>query len=121
MMTRPSRMRRLGGAIAFLVVSIPALAQDSAQYRACNDKAKTQGEMNACASEDVGRAEAELNSVYRKLLVRAASQPEAVAKIKASESAWITYRDAYIEASYPAKDKQTEYGSVYPMVADLLK
>jgi len=114
-------MRRLGGAIAFLVVSIPALAQDSAQYRACNDKAKTQGEMNACASEDVGRAEAELNSVYRKLLVRAASQPEAVAKIKASESAWITYRDAYIEASYPAKDKQTEYGSVYPMVADLLK
>ncbi|MGB6833106.1 MAG: lysozyme inhibitor LprI family protein [Candidatus Acidiferrum sp.] len=114
-------MRHLAIAIAFLVASLPALAQDSVQYRACNDKAKTQGEMNACASEEAARVDTELNTVYRKLLSKAASQPEAVAKIKASERAWITYRDAYMDAMYPAKDKQAEYGSVYPMEADLLK
>lgn len=114
-------MRYLVIATAFLLASLPALAQDSAQYRACNDKAKTQGEMNACASEEAARVDAELNTVYRNLLSKAASQPEAVAKIKASERAWITFRDAYMDAMYPAKDKQTEYGSVYPMEADLLK
>jgi uncharacterized protein YecT (DUF1311 family) len=114
-------MRHLAIAIVFLVASLPALAQDSAQYRACNDKAKTQGEMNACASEEAARVDVELNTVYRKLLLKAASQPEAVAKVKASERAWVTYRDTYMEAMYPAKDKQAEYGSIYPMEADLLK
>ena len=49
------------------------------------------------------------------------SEPEAVAKIKAAERAWIAYRDAYTDAMYPAKDKQTEYGSTYPMEVDLLR
>ena len=101
--------------------SAPGLAQDSAQYRACNDKAKTQGEMNACASEEAARLDGELNDVYRKLLSRAASQPKAVAKIKLAQRAWIAYRDAYMDAMYPAKDKQAQYGSIYPMEADLLR
>ena len=107
--------------IVFLLVSLPSLAQDSAQYRACNDKAKTQMEMNACASQEAARSDAELNEVYRKLLSQAASQQEAVAKIKAAERAWVAYRDAYMDAMYPAKDKQAEYGSIYPMEADLLR
>ena len=108
-------------AIALLIVALPAFAQNSEQYRACNGKAKTQGEMNACASEETARVDAQLNEVYHKLLSKAASQPEAVAKIRASERAWIAYRDAYMDAMYPAKDKQVEYGSIYPMEADLLK
>jgi len=107
--------------IVFLLASLPGLAQDSAQYRACNDKAKTQTEMNACASDEAARVDAELNDVYHKLLSKAASPPEAAAKIKAAERAWIAYRDAYMDAMYPAKDKQAEYGSIYPMEADLLR
>jgi len=107
--------------VVFLLAALPSLAQDSAQYRACNDKAKTQMEMNACASQKAARSDAELNEVYRKLLSQAASQQEAVAKIKAAERAWVAYRDAYMDAMYPAKDKQAEYGSVYPMEADLLR
>lgn len=110
-----------GLAIAFLIASLPALAQDSAQYRACNEKAKAQVEMNACASEEVTRVDAKLNGVYQKLLSQAASQPEAAAKIKTAERAWIAYRDAYMDAMYPAKNKQAEYGSIYPMEADLLR
>jgi uncharacterized protein YecT (DUF1311 family) len=108
-------------AIALLLGSVSALAQDSAQYRACNEKARTQTEINACASDEAARVDAELNEVYRKLLSQAASQEEAVAKIKAAERAWISYRDAYMDAMYPAKNKQAEYGSIYPMEADLLR
>jgi len=95
-------------------------AQES-QSHACNDKAKTQSEMNACASDEAARNDVELNEVYRKLLSQATSQEEAVAKIKAAERAWIAYRDAYMDAMYPAKNKQAEYGSIYPMEADLLR
>jgi len=83
--------------------------------------AKTQAEMTACAGAEAARADAELNQVYSKLLSEVAGQEGAGAKIKASELAWIRYRDAYMDAMYPAKDKQEEYGSVYPMEADLLR
>ena len=48
---------------------------------------------------------------YIALLERVTSQPEALAKIKAAKRAWIAYRNAYIEATYPAEEKATEYGS----------
>lgn len=100
--------------------SIPCLAQNSEKYRACNEKAKTQGEMNTCANEEATRVDAKLKDVYRKLLSKAASEPEAVAKIERAETAWVAYRDAFIDAMYPAKDKQAAYGSIYPMEVDLL-
>jgi uncharacterized protein YecT (DUF1311 family) len=108
-------------AMVLLIASLPGLAQDSPQYLACNKKAKTQGEINTCANEEAARVDVELNDVYRKLLSMPAGEPEAVAKIKAAERAWIAYRDAYMEAMYPAKDKQAEYGSIYPMEAALLR
>jgi uncharacterized protein YecT (DUF1311 family) len=77
--------------------------------------------MNACVSDEAARVNAKLNMTYRALLARVASQPEALAKIKAAQRAWIAYRDAYIEATYPAKDKATEYGSIYPLEVILLR
>jgi uncharacterized protein YecT (DUF1311 family) len=58
---------------------------------------------------------------YIALLERVTSQPEALAKIKAAERAWIAYRDAFIEATYPAKHKAIEYGSIYPLDVTLLR
>ncbi len=77
--------------------------------------------MNACANEEASRTDDRLNDVYRNLLLQAASQQGAVEKIKAAENAWIVYRDAFVDAMYPAKDKQAEYGSIYPMEVDLLR
>jgi uncharacterized protein YecT (DUF1311 family) len=110
-------------AAALLLVFIPfaCFAQDSAEYRACSDKANTQAEMTACASAEAKRVDAKLNSTYSALLARVERHPEAVAKIKAAERAWVAYRDAYIEAAYPAKDKATEYGSIYPLDVALLR
>jgi uncharacterized protein YecT (DUF1311 family) len=109
--------------VAFLmtVISFACFAQDSAEYRACSDKANTQSEMTACASHEAARVDAKLETTYRALLARVTSQPEALAKIKAAERAWIAYRDAYIEATYPAEDKAIEYGSIYPLDVNLLR
>src|ERR1700727_3218190 len=98
-----------------------ASAQTSKEYSACSAKANTQIAMNACASAEATREDKELNSVYAEVLVKAAAKPEYAEKVKAAERAWVAYRDAYIEAMYPAKDKQTEYGSMYPLDVALLR
>ena len=108
-------------AFVFIVTTslVSSFAQNSESYRKCIKKASAQSEMNVCANEEAARVEAELSETYHRLLSMAANQPEAADKIKASEGAWIAYRDAYMEAMYPARDKQGEYGSIYPMEFDL--
>ena len=114
-------MKYLAAALLLAFIPFTCFAQDSAEYRACSEKANTQVEMNACAGAEAKRVDAKLNSTYRALLAKVESQPEAVAKIKAAERAWVTYREAYIDATYPAKDKATEYGSIYPLDVALLR
>jgi uncharacterized protein YecT (DUF1311 family) len=114
-------MKYLVVAVFTSFISFACFAQDSAEYRACSDKANTQAQMIACAGSEANRVDAKLNSTYRVLLAKLESQPEAVTKIKAAERAWVAYRDAYIEATYPAKDKATEYGSMYPLDVALLR
>ena len=85
------------------------------------DKANAQMQMNECAGQEDARVDAAMNKVYQQLLATAGKDQNAVAKIKAAERAWVAYRDAYIEAMYPAKDKATQYGSIYPMDVALLR
>jgi uncharacterized protein YecT (DUF1311 family) len=122
----PRMYVRWRGVMTYLIamVLLPPLlsiAQQSESYRACNQKAKNQLEMNRCASDEATRAEKELNALYSELLSSASAQADAIAKIEASEKAWTTYRDSYIDAMYPAPDKRAEYGSIFPMEADLLR
>jgi uncharacterized protein YecT (DUF1311 family) len=114
-------MKSLVAVLLMTIISFACFAQDAAEYRACTEKANTQSEMTACASEEAARVDAKLNTTYRALLARVASQPEALGKIKAAQRAWIVYRDAFIEATYPAKDKATEYGTIYPLDVALLR
>ncbi len=112
-------MKYLAIVLFVALSSFSSFAQNSETYRNCMKKANAQSEMNVCANEEAARVEAALNEAYHKLLSKVANQPEASEKIKASERAWIAYRDAYMDAMYPAKDKQAEYGSIYPMEFDL--
>ena len=95
-------------------------AQYSERLDRCMEKADNQTAMHYCANEEARRAEMELGEIYKKLLAAAGSQSVSVAKIRATEEAWIRYRDAYIEAMYPESDKQAAYGSSFPTEADLL-
>ena|ERR1035437_3178156 len=109
--------------ISFVLVLLGSMlccAQDSALYRACSNQAVSQHEMHVCANEEAKRVDDELNRVYKLLLSKVRGNPVATAKIRAAQKAWVAYRDAYIDAMYPAKDKQAEYGSIFPMEVDLL-
>jgi uncharacterized protein YecT (DUF1311 family) len=107
----------------FLIVLLSGLglAQDSPEFKACGDKAMTQAQMNACAIDEAKRLDDELNRSYKLLLTNVHDNALATAKIQAAERAWVAYRDAYIEAMYPARDKATEYGTIYPLELNLLK
>lgn len=84
-------------------------------------KAMTQMAMNVCAGEEVKRSDAELNDIYKQLLSAAREVPGAVEKIRIAERSWISFRDAYIDAMYPAEDKLAAYGSTFPMEVLLLR
>lgn len=95
-------------------------AQNSKQYLDCSQNAQTQAAMNACADQEFKSADTGLNRTYRALLAKTAKQPEAAAKIKSVQRAWLVFRDAYLEAMFPATDK-AEYGSMYPLQLALLR
>ena len=74
-----------------------------------------QSEMNRCADEDAKEAETELNRAYQDLLSKNKTDVIATKKLRTAQRAWVVFRDAQLEALYPAQDKQREYGSIYPM------
>ena len=80
----------------------------------------TQVAVTKCAAEELKRAQHALNVEYAKVIHTVAGRPESLAKIRAAERAWMAYRDAYLEAKFPANAKQAEYGSIYPTEADLV-
>ena len=114
-------MRYVMSAALLILCSVPSFSQNSKPLDDCNAKAKAQPELNACAAQEADRVDAKMNGVYKQLLAKAGSDANDVAKIKAAERAWLAYRDAYIEATYPAADKQAEYGSEYFMDVNMLR
>ncbi len=56
-------------------------------------------------------ADKQLNTVYKQLLKSYSDSPNTLKELKASEKAWIIYRDA--EAKFECS--QSEGGSIYPM------
>jgi uncharacterized protein YecT (DUF1311 family) len=77
-------------------------------------QAQTQLEMRKEACDRFAKADAELDRVYRKILVRSANDAALVAKLQAAQRAWLSFRDAHLESLYPNPDPMA-YGSVNPM------
>jgi uncharacterized protein YecT (DUF1311 family) len=94
-----------------LGLSLPSLAQQPA----CNVDG-SQLEMNQCAFEDLGRADAELNAAYKQILGSMKDQPVAAERLKAAQRLWVQLRDADLAAQFPLAEGQSaqlEYGSIY--------
>lgn len=81
----------------------------------CMDNALSQYDMNVCSGSKATKADAELNQVYQKLLMRAKKDAIATASIKNAERAWVKYRDAQIEMYYPSSRPTAFYGSFQPV------
>ncbi|WP_299439364.1 lysozyme inhibitor LprI family protein [uncultured Aquimarina sp.] len=95
--------------ILFLTFYLPCFSQ-------------TQSEMNKDANNEYQKADIELNNVYQKILIEYKSDSVFIDRLKKVQRIWISYRDAELEMKFPAKNKQAEYGSVYPMcVSNFLK
>lgn len=101
-MMRASLMRMLTAAIACAACAGAAAAQ-------------SQAEMNAEACGTYRVADEELNRVYSRVLREYASDAKFVRKMRAAQRAWLAFRDAHLEARFPAEDKRRAYGSVFPM------
>ena len=71
--------------------------------------------MNACGAYET--ADQELNSLYQQVLKLYAPDATFLKALRASQQAWLTYRDAQLEARFPTRPgeaKRVTYGSVYP-------
>jgi uncharacterized protein YecT (DUF1311 family) len=76
---------------------------------------QTQMDMNEKACAAHRKADAEMNKVYQRILSENRSDKLFVQKMRAAQRAWLAFRDAHLEALYPAVDKRAAYGTVNPM------
>jgi uncharacterized protein YecT (DUF1311 family) len=107
----------LVGACLSLGLAAPIAAPAQGQEPAC-DPAGTQLEMNQCASDDLRKADDELNAVYRQVLASMKGQPVAQQRLRAAQRLWVQLRDADLAARFPLAEGQNpyvEYGSIYPL------
>lgn len=77
--------------------------------------AQTQRDMSQDACRAFQQTDRDLNEVYRRILDEYASQPPFLDRLRASQRAWIVFRDAHVEAIFPEADKLEAYGSAYAL------
>jgi uncharacterized protein YecT (DUF1311 family) len=98
-----------------IVLALLATASLQAKENTCSNLDNAdQSELSACAGKGFKDDDAELNRVYQQVLANFAKDRVFIGKLKAAQRAWITFRDAQLEALYPEADKSA-YGSAYPM------
>ena len=105
-----------GVACGLLLVSSTALA--APKPKSCWDAAQTQDELNRCASADATAAQQQLTRVYQQIQQKYADDPAFVAKLKAAQAAWTTFRDAEMQAIFPPAH-DAKRGSVLPMCVSI--
>ncbi|WP_312238579.1 lysozyme inhibitor LprI family protein [Stenotrophomonas sp.] len=119
-MKRPAMLFALALSIA-LAAPAPAQAKKPAtpaaparttDGMACDSPNQSQAGLNQCAGITARSADAELNRVYAQVLAANAQDKAFLDKLKASQRAWVAFRDAQIAARYPSP---ADYGSVLPM------
>lgn len=90
------------------------LALAEIQHSDCDKTAKSQADINECSSEKFNDADEELNSVYKDIVKKYEKNPEFLNKLKNSQRAWLKFRDAELDALFPATEPGY-YGSAKGM------
>jgi len=115
-------MRILGATTALFLLSVTvSYGQQDSKAKACG-LYDAQTEMNLCYAKEAREADAALNATYQKLISRLKDDKVALAKLIASERAWVAFRDANIAAMWPVgpnEDANVTYGSVHPMCVSI--
>ena len=106
------KMQGLLALVLIIIIVSPAAAEIK---KSCYDTAKTQLDLNDCAGLELKEADDELNRVYKEVVKRNGDDKVSLDRLKAAQRAWLTFRDAELEAIFPEADKHIQYGSSYPM------
>jgi uncharacterized protein YecT (DUF1311 family) len=69
--------------------------------------------LNATAADNYRNSDKALNFVYKSVLKAKAKDAAFLKSIKASQKAWIAFRDAEMVAKFPHKDEAMYYGSMF--------
>ena len=98
-------------AAAFLIPSLAMAGSTSpSPIEDCAAKS-AQSEMNDCLRREWKRADDELNRTYSALVTKLRIDPKALEFLRASESAWIKYRDADCDFATYAASHGTFHGT----------
>lgn len=81
-----------------LLITLTATTQSYAAGESCAEFLKT---------------DKELNDTYKEIQTKYKADSIFLKKLKKAQNAWIAFRDAHLEAVYPAENKAVEYGSIY--------
>jgi uncharacterized protein YecT (DUF1311 family) len=117
-MSVPDSLEKAAWGAAVMMVLTSSLALGGEQ-NGCMETAKTQLKVNQCAAGELKAADAELNRVYQAILMKYKAQRTFVESLRKAQRAWVRFRDAELAARFPGDDKQSRYGSAYPMCANL--
>ena len=82
---------------------------------------QSQSKMNQSAGDTLAASEAKMQTVLKKIEILYKDKKEFLNKLRISQECWLKFREAQLDALYPAKDKQSAYGSSFPMAYALYK
>jgi uncharacterized protein YecT (DUF1311 family) len=108
-------MRFLRYGLLLVSVLLIVNSRPSSASLSSSPSPQDQMELTEKACSDYKKADAEMNSIYRKVLAENKKDRLFVQKMRAAQRAWVAFRDAHLESLYPATDKRAAYGSVHPM------
>ncbi|WEN16500.1 lysozyme inhibitor LprI family protein [Rhodanobacter sp. AS-Z3] len=117
---------KLAAALTALLLALPVAVRAGdagGDFIQCNPQG-SQTELNACAGAGFGRADAELNQVWKAIQARYADQPQFLSQLKTAQQAWLVFRDAELAAKFPlaaGERANVQYGSVFPMCESQFK
>lgn len=103
----------LSGAAASVSADQPP-SDEQVEARFCA-KATTQADINQCAADAAAAADRDLNATYQAVLKKWAAYPNVISKVRLSQRAWLTYRDADLKARFANEDAEgSARGTAYP-------
>ena len=82
-------------------------------------KAQTRSVPSQEPCDQYKKSDSDLNRVFQQVLREYKGDIRFIRKLKASQRAWLAYRDAQLQALYPKPDTLREYGSAFRMCSCL--
>jgi uncharacterized protein YecT (DUF1311 family) len=105
----PRRLVKLSGVVVVFLLMFPTAGLPASGSAV----AQTQMQLNQEACDKYKQADAEMNSMYRRITQEYRGDAAFIAALKKAQLAWIRYRDADLESIFPGDRGQ--YGSINPM------